>query len=284
MLKIITPATSANLGPGFDFLGIALNLYNVITFEISDKNKEIGFENVGENLVLKTYDYIMKKYGKKYVYVKITLKENGIPASHGLGSSASAIVSGMKAANYFLNNVLTEKELIDEMVAYEGHPDNILPCYFGGMVSSVIENNELYYFKHNVSENLIFNVLMPQYNVSTAKAREILPKKYDLKDVTYNASRAFILKEALEKGDFELLNLAHKDVIHEPYRKELIKEWKEIEKIANKTNSLLNISGSGPTMIAISKDDSFYKEVMNQRFDLNVKMLKIDKKGTQIGE
>ena len=208
IIQIKTPATSANLGPGFDFFGIALSLYNVIQFEEVDDGKqiieEIGFQNVGENLCKKCFEYIINKYCKAKKHYIISLIQNDIPVARGLGSSASAIVSGMVGANYFINNMLDESQLIDEMVNVEGHPDNILPCYLGGAVSSIY-TDKLNYFKYNVNKDLYFNVLIPKYKVSTADARGVLPNNYQLSDVVFNSSRVMLLPKALESGDIDLV-------------------------------------------------------------------------------
>ena len=275
MSKIIikTPATSANLGTGFDFVGIALNRYNEIQIEeINDGNKkidEVGFCNVSENIVKKCFEETIEKYGRLDKHYIITLLKNDIPVARGLGSSASAIVSGVVGANYFLNNKINEEELINIMVSYEGHPDNILPCYFGGMVSS-INNDKLYYFKHEVNSDLKFFVVIPKYKVKTEDARKILPNNYCLQDVVYNSSRAMLMSKAFKDGDINLIKMVTSDRIHEPYRKSLIKEYDLIEETLKNEDAKLNISGSGPTMLVITKSDEIFDVINKLNLGLDI--------------
>ncbi len=281
-IKIKVPATSANLGPGFDFLGIALNLYNEFIFEEAKEYIEIGFEGIDNNMVLASYKYIINKYYKKDLPISIKIEKNDIPSSHGLGSSASAIVSGMLAANYFLNNLLSEKELIKEMIEYEGHPDNVMACLYGGLASTVIDD-DINIFKYDVANELYFNVLIPSYNVKTSDARCALPKTLTYSDVTSNASRVIMLPKAFEKGDINLLKILTKDEIHEKYRSKFIKEWDELKVIAKNFDVTLNISGSGPTMLIISKNDEFI-DYIKDKFDFRIIKLKVCKEGAVLTE
>ncbi len=275
-IRITTPATSANLGPGFDFLGIALNLYNVYEFESSENFEFVGFDSIDNNMVYDCFKRICDKP------VRITLVECGIPPSHGLGSSASASVAGFMAGNYFSGNKYSLEELSMMIAEYEGHPDNSMACLYGGLVSNVLENGKFKAYKWDVSDELKFNVLIPPYNVKTSEARKILPGALSYKDVTYNASRSFLLLKAFEKGDMDLLKVSMKDMIHEPYRSKLIKEWDELKKLSNEFDSTLNISGSGPTMISISKDNLFTSAIKD--FGLKALSLKADSKGAVLEE
>ena len=244
-IRITTPATTANLGPGFDFLGLALTQYNVFEFEESERDEEIGFDCVGNNMVKKCFKKIVRKYGHSDIKVKISMIENGIPVARGLGSSASAIVAGCVAANYFLGNTINDADLIDEMIKFEGHPDNVLPCYKGGMVSTISNTSD--YFKHNVNKDLVFNVLIPSYKVRTEAARRVLPKEYAL------------IKKVTE------------DKIHEPYRKQFIREWDDVENAIKDCDAKLNISGSGPTMLLISNNNS-NESIINRIKGLNLQL------------
>jgi len=282
-IRITTPATTANLGPGFDYLGLALTLYNEMSFELSNKDEEIGFNGVGENGALIAFHTLIKKYNHEEIKVKIELIQNDIPVARGLGSSASAIVSGCVAANYFMNNLLSEDQLINEMVLLEGHPDNILPCYYGGLVTS-IQEDQLIVIKKTVNEELYFNCLIPAYKVKTSDARKVLPQNYNLHDVTFNASRAFVLAEALEKGDIKLIKVATQDRIHEPYRKQFIQEWDTIKAAIVNQDAVLNISGSGPTMLLISKEKEIINKIKKLELILDIKQLKTSKKGVELVE
>ncbi len=283
IIKIKVPATTANFGCGFDFFGIALNLYNEFQFELIN-NKDyvtIGFDDIENNLVLDSFKKIVNKYNRSDIKVKITILKNDVPFARGLGSSATAIVSGCVAANYFMDNSLSEEQLINEMVEIEGHPDNILACFYGGAISS-IKDDKLYVFHHNINKDLLFNVLIPSYTVKTKDARDVLPKNYFLNDITYNASRAMVLSESLEKGDMKLIKLATKDCIHEPYRKKFIKEYDLIENSINNLDAKLIISGSGPTMILLAKDNKIIDKLKDLKLNIKIYSLKVSDIGCEI--
>ena len=284
-IRITTPATTANLGSGFDFLGLALTKYNVFEFEESDYDQEIGFECVGNNIVKKCFKKLVRKYGNRDINMKITMVENGIPVARGLGSSASAIVAGCVAANYFLGNIIDENTLINEMIKFEGHPDNVLPCFKGGMISTI--SGTSYYYKHNVNNDLVFNVLIPGYKVRTEDARKALPKEYSLSDVTFDASRAMLLPKAFELGDMSLIKKVTEDKIHEPYRKSFIREWDRVINSIKGFDAKLNISGSGPTMLLISKEinnEKILNTVKNLNLQLEIHSLKASDIGCVIEE
>lgn len=261
--KITVPATTSNMGPGFDFLGMSLSLYNTYLFEESKRYEFIGFESIDNNMAYQTYLLFMQRHSKKEIPVKITLLRNEVPSSRGLGSSATAVVAGIRAANYMLGDIVSEDEMIKEMVDFEGHPDNILAAYFGGMVSSIYDNDKLLSFKHEISDKLKFTLVIPNYSVKTKDARSILPKSLKYSDVLYNASRAFILKDAYKNGDIETLRIASKDAIHEKYRATLIKDYDYIKSLETKYNLIVNISGSGSTMLITSLDRDFIKDIKN---------------------
>ena len=262
-IKITVPATTSNMGPGFDFLGMSLSLYNTYLFEESKKFEFVGFESIDNNMAYQAYLLFMQRHSKKECPVKITLIRNEVPSSRGLGSSATAVVAGIRAANYMLGDIVSEEEMIKEMVDFEGHPDNILAAYYGGMVSSVYDNNKLLSYKHEVSDKLKFTLVVPSYSVKTKDARSILPKTLKYSDVLYNASRAFILESAYKNGDIGMLKIASKDTIHEKYRATLIKDYILVKSLENKYNLVVNISGSGSTMLIISLDRDFTKDIKN---------------------
>ena len=179
MIKIRVPATSANLGPGFDSLGIALDLYNDFLFEETSKGLEIigalANEEDKDNLVylsmLKTFDLI--GYIPKGIKIKI---ESKTPVSRGLGSSASCIVAGVMGANEIAGSPLSLSEIFKLSTKIEGHPDNIAPALFGGLVTSLMEKDEIFYNKINIAEGLKFTAIIPDFPLSTKNAREVLPR------------------------------------------------------------------------------------------------------------
>lgn len=258
---IKVPCSTANLGSAFDSSGIALSLYNIFTFEQSEKDELVNFIGKPENnLVLNSYKALFRKLNKKYVPVKITLNECNIPFSRGLGSSASCIVAGVVGANYMLKNVATEKEIISLITELEGHPDNVAPCYLGGLVSSIAVNNEVICVKCDISKNLNFYALIPDFELSTKKAREVLPKTISFKDAIYNLSRTAILHNAFSTGDINKIKIVLDDKLHEQYRYPLIKGGAKVKKYLEEKGFAVAISGAGPTILAISSDKELLED------------------------
>lgn len=266
MIKIKIPATSANLGPGFDCLGIAYSFYNEYYMEKADKMQITGcdpaFANK-KNIFNIAFNATMKKLKKKGSY-HLHQKPN-VPPSRGLGSSANVIVAGCMAANllYGGNKKLSNDEIFQIATSIEGHPDNVAPAIFGGLTASIkYENGYYYYKKYKVSNKLYFTVLIPDFKTSTKLARKLLPKRYKKEEVVSTISHSILLVEALQSGNFELLKTACKDYVHEPYRKKLIKDYDYIKKITEKNgDAVLLISGSGPTLLAISNNKNFSKKL-----------------------
>jgi threonine synthase len=293
--EVRTPATSANLGPGFDVMGLAINLFNSFSFRKTKKMKTKGFPNLNgnENLVLTSYQYVFKKLGMEIVPSLITEIENDIPLSRGLGSSASCIVAGILGANAILKKKLSVQEEYEMAVEIEGHPDNVAPCLFGSLVANIKENGKYEPYQLKVSKNIHFLLFIPSYHVSTEVARNLLPKEYPLATVTSNVSHMALLPFALEKGDMTLLKKAIGDQIHVPYRKKLIKDYEQIEDIVlRKYGFPFTISGSGSTMIAfyLDKDKSkayqLVKEIKKTVFSTNIYcyIVSLNEHGSQIKE
>lgn len=277
MVKVLTPATSANIGPGFDCLGIAYDLFNEFEVELNneliiegcDKKYQnennlfyVGFSKVGERL-----------NRKEKCKVKIN---SNIPVSRGLGSSASLIVAGVISANILFGNKLNELELFKIATEIEGHPDNIAPCIFGGFTCAYGELDPKY-IHLNVNEDLKFTLIIPDYELSTTLSRSVLPKAYERKDVVFNMARNILLTKALESGETDLLKEALQDKIHQPYRKDLIKDYDEIEKLCKDNGAIqMVLSGAGPTMLVLSKIRDFskiIKPLLNEKYlvlDLNL--------------
>lgn len=264
MIKIKVPATSANLGPGFDTMGIALDIFNVFYVE---KSENLIIENVEEefknrnNLFVIAYDKTLEmKNLKANIYVKF---ETYIPLSRGLGSSSSLVVAGVLAANYLHSLNLTQQEMLNICNEIEGHPDNVAPCLMGGFVTTVLEDGIPYCKKIEVDKKFKFTVMIPDFEIKTAEARAVMPEKISIKDAVHSLSRAISLSFALQDGDEERLKISYDDKIHEPYRRKLIPDYEDLKKEALKNGALaFLISGSGSTCLAISKDEKF-SEKMN---------------------
>ena len=255
-MKIVrTYATSANLGPGFDCLGICFDIYNEYAFEKSDKYELVGFDeeflNPTNNLIITSYEKVFELKNKKLEYIKLIEQTKLIPNSRGLGSSASCIVAGILIANNVLNNILSQDEIFQIASSIEGHPDNVAPLIYGGFTCS-FKDDKYYTIKLDVNSNLKFKVCIPPFELKTSLARSVLPKSIEIKDAVYNISHSIGMVKAIEKGDINLIRVCKKDVLHEPYRYPLINGSSDVISIADKENAVCMISGAGSTLLIIS--------------------------------
>ena len=290
MVKVTVPASTANIGPGFDTLGLALNLYNEYIFEEIEKGLIIEgcpeIYNNKENIVYKSFEITAKKLGKKIKGLKISMDTN-IPISRGLGSSSSCIVGGVFGCNALYNGGLSKDELFEIAVMIEGHPDNIAPCVYGGLTASMLEKGKPYTVHYNISDKLKFCALIPNFETSTKEARKILPKNVAFCDAVFNISRASVLLKALEIGDMNLINIALKDKIHQIYRATLIHECDDVSEICLVDgSSAIFISGSGPTLMNIITDYKFPEKIKDSisklKFKWEIKLLETDKNGVVV--
>ena len=283
MIKIQVPATTANIGCGFDTLGMALTLYSTFTFEKNNEFKITGcpekYQNEN-NLVITSYKKVFEKLNKDIIPVALHI-ETDIPVSRGLGSSATCIVAGIWAANALLDYPLTKQECLTIATEIEGHPDNVAPAIYGNLCASFMDE-EVYTAKYDASNELNLLVMIPDFEVSTHDARKVLPKIIDFKDAIYNLSRVAVLCKAIEDNDQEMIHKSLKDKLHEPYRKELIHEYEKIKEIC-KDEVAFFISGSGPTLICITKNDeqTLIHKIKQLKYNWKCLKLNIDKKGVQ---
>ncbi|MBF7097052.1 homoserine kinase [Alkalibacter mobilis] len=261
--RIKVPATSANLGPGFDVFGIALSLYNEFTITLTQKSSFKGcekrFQN-SSNLVYRSAQLLFQKYHADPHYnqdLSIVFKTE-IPSGRGLGSSASCIVAGLTGANLLLGSPFDLNEIFQLACEVEGHPDNISPALFGGLTINT-KNNDLYHYrKIDVSRKFDFYALIPDYEVSTEASRSKIPKNIPLEKVSLNIANSNILLLSLMNGDSDGVKLGSLDFIHEPRRKSFIKNYEILRNQALKSGALsFNISGSGPTILMICDRGSF---------------------------
>ncbi|ABS39991.1 homoserine kinase [Clostridium botulinum] len=292
MVEVRVPATSANIGPGFDCLGVAVNIYN--KFFVEEVEEGIIFEGCADkfknenNLIYVAMKKCFDKIGYKPTGLRIKI-ESDIPVSRGLGSSAACVVGGIVSANELAGGALNKKELLDLAVEVEGHPDNVNPAFCGGMTASISDNREVIYSKVKVSEGIKFCALIPDFTLSTEKARAVLPKSIDYKDGIFNVGRTALMISALNNGDFHLIKYACKDKLHQDYRAKLIENFYSIKKQCEKLNSLgVFLSGAGPTIMVMlreedkdfSKNIKSFLETLKNKWE--VRELKIDKLGTVV--
>jgi len=292
MIEVRVPATSANIGPGFDCLGVAVNMYN--KFFVEEIKEGLIFEGCEDkfknedNLIYVAMKKCFDKIGYKPTGLRIKM-ESDIPVSRGLGSSAACVVGGIVSANELAGRVLNKKELLDLAVDVEGHPDNVNPAFCGGMTVSISDNKEIIYSKVKVSEGIKFCALIPDFTLSTEKARTVLPKSIDYKDGIFNVGRTALMVSALNNGDFHLIKYACKDKLHQDYRAKLIENFYSIKKQCEKLNSLgVFLSGAGPTiMVMIKEEENYFSKNIKVFLDTlknkwEVRELKIDNIGTII--
>ncbi len=267
--KISVPATSANIGPGFDVMGVAFDMFNRFTFETGGDAIEISgceaeFVVPEKNLVFTTLEKTLKNYGIAVPPLKIHF-DTDLPLCSGLGSSSTCIVAGIMAANKIAGLNFDKDEILRIASLIEGHPDNVAPAIFGGLVAAIIENDFVYWHNYPISSSISFYALMPNIRVSTEEARSILPQNYTLKDCVYNLSRIPILLEGLEKADVQLIRAGCKDKIHQKHRLKLVPEGEKVFNFIKESDNAVSayVSGAGPTIIAIvvDDDDEFGKEI-----------------------
>lgn len=266
--KISVPATSANVGPGFDVMGLAFDMYNRFTFD-TDCPERLRIEGClpefaapENNLLYSTLTQVLAQHGRLAPNLRIGF-DTDLPVCSGLGSSSTCIVAGVMAANALGNLSMDTEQILRTATLIEGHPDNVAPAILGGFVAAVVEDGLVYWHRYPISDRISFYALMPEVRVPTEAARAALPKTYALSDCIYNLSRVPILLEGLERADPRLIRAGCKDRIHQEYRLQLIPQGDEAMRFAvEETDAVaVYISGAGPTIVAvvIDDDDAFGK-------------------------
>ncbi len=278
-ITIRIPATSANLGPGFDSLGLALDLWNETIFtlaiEYSVQVHGEGRERIsaGENnLIIRSAQRLAELVGKRLPPFHVDCV-NRIPLSSGLGSSAAAKLTGLLGANALLGKPLSKTEILDLATELEGHPDNVAPALLGGLVASIVQDGKVLAHRIHLEDNhdapIHITVVLPDFHLSTQQARAALPEQVTLKDAVHNISRSVLVTEAFRTGNLELLSKAMTDTLHQPYRLWLIPGGREAMDAAKESGaSAAAISGAGPSIIAFSaKREEAIGEAMTRAFE-----------------
>lgn len=260
-MKIRVPASSANLGPGFDSFGLAWQMYNEISFAPSDTMSIRGCDERyrGENnLCYQAYRHTLEACGVPCGGLEIVFEKTDIPVSRGLGSSAALIAAGVLAADTLHGLRLEKQELFALAAAVEGHPDNIAPALFGGLTVSLMDGDRPVTRSFPLSNRLHFALLIPSFELSTALSRSVMPREVSMKDAVFNLSRAALLPRALADGDAKLLRLALEDRLHQPYRSALIPGSDEAARLAGELGAIgLCISGAGSTLLCVADREDF---------------------------
>jgi homoserine kinase len=296
-VNVTVPATTANLGPGFDCLGAALTLSNQFCFSLPPGDETVVITAIGAEAHLVTTDesnlayqafirvYHHLKQAPPPVKIEIQL---GVPLSRGLGSSATAIVGGLVGANKLAGSPLTVEVLMQLAIALEGHPDNVVPALVGGCCLSatgIDRDWELCEIPWHSS--VIPIVAIPAFELSTKVARQVLPNSYSRADAVFNVAHLGLLLRGLETGNGEWLKAAMQDRIHQPYRQALIPGYEAVQTAALKAGAYgLVISGAGPTLLALANPqtaetvkDAIATAWTEQAFAVQVHRLQIDHQG-----
>ena len=269
MITVTVPATSANVGAGFDSLGLALSMHNVFTFEECDRIRISSVDGThvptgANNLVYRSARAVYDQLGIPLRGLRIT-QRNDIPMARGLGSSSACIVAGILGANALLGNKLTSRQMLTLATAIEGHPDNVAPALLGGLTSSVFEDGKVYSVKRNVDESLCFAAIVPDYKLLTEAARAALPKEVSHKDAVYNLSRAALVPAAFCEGRHDLLAIATEDKLHQQYRMPLMPGSREVFDMARLCGAkAVYVSGAGSTVMAVAEKaeaEKFYSKL-----------------------
>ena len=261
-VRVSVPASTSNLGPAFDCLGMALDLRNELTLELYKDPGEVVAEIEGEGagklpagratLLAKAALCVL---GSRHEGLIVLKAVNRIPTSRGLGSSAAAIVAGLYAANAVLDAPLSDEELFKYAVTLEGHPDNVAPALYGGLQLSTSDETKLPRLHALMPHpELRAVVCVPAFELATSEARAVLPRTVLREQAVDNISRALLLASALERGRWADLAAAMQDTIHQPYRAPLIKGLTSVLRAARKAGQCgAALSGAGPSVLALCR-------------------------------
>lgn len=297
MIKVRVPASSANMGAGFDTLGVALNLYSRLEVEEIESGLEIITMNASgyvpqdkTNLVYRAMEIVFNETGRYPCGVRIR-QNSAIPMTRGLGSSSGCIIGGMLAANALTGRTLTYPEILNLASGQEGHPDNVAPALYGGMCISMTAGNKVFTKSIKLDPKIKFAVMIPDFFVATKKSRGVLPEFIPRSDAAFNIQHAALFVEAMRSGDMELLRYAVEDKMHQQYRKSYIDGFDEIVDMTYKCGARATyLSGSGPTIVSIIDNDYFkFTDKMSAFFSENshkwtCKVLDVDNVGSVLSE
>jgi homoserine kinase len=266
VIRVKAPATTANMGPGYDCLGMALDVWNSLEVEVLDSGEpvvEIIGEGAGElgtgrdNLVYQSMEFLFKDAGEDMPAVRLKC-ENTIPLARGMGSSAAAIASGLVAANAICSQEYTPNDLLEMAATIEGHPDNVAAAVLGGMQLVISDQTEegsrLFTVPINVPPELHAVIFVPDVRISTEDARAVLPEKVSVADAVHNMGRVGLLVTSMATNHPEYLAIATQDRLHQPYRQPLFPAMKVIFQAALDAGALgVFLSGSGSTVLALTQ-------------------------------
>jgi len=302
MIKIRVPATTANLGPGFDCLGMALKLYLKLEIEEIEEGLVIEYQGEGaekfsakkkeDTLIWKSINLVLKRTYKDIHKKGLNIRVfNEIPITRGLGSSASAIIGGIVGAAKLYNINLTNQEMLELALSLEGHMDNIVPALIGGLTLAYkTGQGEIKWTKIKTPRDLRVVVAIPDFTLSTGEMRKALPQKVALPEAVFNLSRSALLVNALQNSEWEVLAEAMEDRLHQPYRAPFIPGIEDMFVKIKKTGLAgVALSGSGPSVVSLTKKgrEERISKIMKDAFlnagiTCRVLVLEADLEGTKL--
>lgn len=293
-MKIIVPATTANIGLGFDSIGIAVDLY--LTLTVVEPSNEWKIEHPfgeavpsnQENLIIETALVVCPTLQPHYLVC-----ESDIPMTRGLGSSSSAIVAGIELANQLGNLNLTPQQKVEWATKLEGHPDNVAPAILGGLVVATYDakSQEVDYLQKEIQSDIQGIALIPDFELSTKASRQVLPSEFVYSKAVQASSRSNVLVAALWQEDWENVSrIVEKDLFHEPYRKTLIPFLTPVRKLAKEKEAIgTYLSGAGPTVMVLSSKDKsttiveyLQEHLPSELGNYNIQVLTVDQVGVRV--
>lgn len=294
-VSVSVPASSANLGPGFDALGIALGLHNQIIFRPTSSGLTFAISGYGANKLPQDETnlvYIAAKHifdcadvAPSGLHIDMV---NAIPIASGLGSSSAALVGGMLAANALVGEPLTRVDILNRAARLEGHPDNVSPVMLGGLTATIIMNNEVHGHRHALPPHMRVVVATPRSALKTEESRALLPSSIPFKSAVHNIGRVPLVIESLKRGDYEMLAIAMHDKLHQPYRGQIIAGLAPALDSLHKQGVPAALSGAGPSLIAFPPDNHLQvAATLRDLFDergaaTTVRILPISNHGAQV--
>ena len=293
-MKIIVPATTANIGLGFDSIGIAVNLY--LTLTVVEPSNEWKIEHPfgeavpsnQENLIIEAALAVCPTLQPHYLVC-----ESDIPMTRGLGSSSSAIVAGIELANQLGNLNLTPQQKVEWATKLEGHPDNVAPAILGGLVVATYDakSQEVDYLQKEIQSDIQGIALIPDFELSTKASRQVLPSEFVYSKAVQASSRSNVLVAALWQEDWENVSrIVEKDLFHEPYRETLISFLTPVRKLAKEKEAIgTYLSGAGPTVMVLSSKDKsttiveyLQEHLPSELGNYNIQVLTVDQLGVRV--
>ena len=262
-VTVRAPATSANMGPGFDCLGIALDIWNVITVEVGTEGLRISGQGEDElprdrsNMVWQSIARVFREAGRPVPAMSLSC-HNDIPTARGLGSSSAALVGGLTAGNELCGRPFSQTDLLQFAAEIEGHPDNVAPALFGGMQIAIYDDDRVISAPVPVPEDLSAVLYIPSQPMPTKEARGLLQNEVPRADAVFNIGRAALLVRAMATGDLKHLDVATDDLLHQPARQSIFFPMKNIIRAALGAGALgAFLSGAGSTVLALATEKEF---------------------------